>query len=81
MHVICRLLILFETIFLKFLSGMPLKYQTVWIQIRPDVLLALSGFKLFAKGKNDDTSRQRVNGTRKSGQSPERKFHCTVIFH
>ena len=33
----------------KHLSGMPTKCQTVWLQIKPNVLLdLLSGFKLFA---------------------------------
>ena len=41
-------------LFLIILSGMPLDCQTVWIQIRPDILWhycqAWSGSKLFAKG-------------------------------
>ena len=36
-------------LFRKILLGIQSKIQTVWIWIRPDILLAWSGFKIFAK--------------------------------
>ena len=35
-------------LFQKILSGIPSECQTVWIQIRPDICRAWSGYKLFA---------------------------------
>ena len=52
-------------LFRKRFSGIPSECQTVWIQIRPDILSGLIWFQLTAClkviSRSDDASRQRVN--------------------
>ena len=62
LHAFCCLLIFFQNqCFLKFISGLTLECQTVWIQIRPDKMSGLTWFQTVCKGyQADDTSRQRI---------------------
>ena len=60
----CRLPIFSKSIFQKILSGMPSVCQTVWIQIRPDILSGLIWVQTVCKGYQQMTlSRQWVNST------------------
>ena len=60
----CRLLIFFKiNFFEKSLIGVPSECETVWTEIRIDVL---SEFKLFAKLLEDDTCTPRVNSEKQT---------------
>ena len=57
----CRLLIFFKiNLFEIILSGIPLECQTVWIQIRPDVLTGLIWVQSVCKGYKQTTLGGRV---------------------
>ena len=47
----------------KFISSFPSECQTVWIQIRPDVLLGLICVETVRKLSADDICRSKVNNT------------------
>ena len=52
----CRLLIFFQNqLFRKILSGIPLACQTVWIQIRPDILFGLIWVQTVCKSYQQTT--------------------------
>ena len=56
LHVFCCLLLLlffFYQLFWKIISGMPTECQTVWIQIRPDIMLGLIWVQTVCKDYQD----------------------------
>ena len=56
LHVFCRLLIFFQIpLFRKILSGIPSECQTVWIQIRPDILSGPIWVQTVCKGYQQTT--------------------------
>ena len=61
----CRMLIFSKSIFKKTLSGIPSACQTVWIQIRTDIMLVLIWVQTVCKGYLQTTkvaaSKKRVN--------------------
>ena len=47
--------------FEKNISGIPSECQTVWIEIRPNILYGLIWFQTVCKGNQQTTHKQRVN--------------------
>ena len=58
----CRQQFFFNKLFGKILSGIPSECQTVWIQIKPDILSGPDlGPNYLQRLSENGTSRQRVN--------------------